>query len=523
MYKVLLADDEVLDLEGMRTFIPWHSLGMEVVGAVNNGFAACEVIETEKIDILVTDIRMPNMSGLELAKRAHEKQKHLRIVFVSGHQDFNYVKQAISLQAHGYVLKPMDDKELIAALARIGAELNENKKSIETAEAYKRMVPIVKNEYLLQLLEMPSDEAAAANALADEYRLDELGWPVQVAVLEIDDYSWKLNPYSEPAKKKLLERFYAMLTDALRENGIGHSCKISKQRIAFLSEREGGEDAMKALFARVKEQFPFTVTIGAGDPVSAMAELHVSYAQAVEALESKMLRGKGKWIAYNNVGASESRDAKSLDVHLEALLAAMPKYDLVRLHDEMSELFRIASQLGSRITIRNFGMYLVMKLNEHLRSMNEDMFRLLGMELKNLDILLQFETIDDIHKWFRNRVFELSEMLHRKQPTKNGKLVQDVIASIGERLHDNITLRDVANRFSFSPNYLGVMFKEETGHNFSDYVITLRMEKARSLLASTSHKIYEIAGMVGYRYLPYFSRQFRETYGMTPLEYRRKH
>ncbi|MGV2786904.1 helix-turn-helix domain-containing protein, partial [Clostridium perfringens] len=88
---------------------------------------------------------------------------------------------------------------------------------------------------------------------------------------------------------------------------------------------------------------------------------------------------------------------------------------------------------------------------------------------------------------------------------------------------ENITLRDMANRFSFSPNYLGVLFKEETGHNFSDYVIKLRMERARDLLKTTKLKIYEIASQTGYQYLPYFSRQFKEMYGMTPLEYRRKH
>ncbi|EGG33870.1 response regulator, partial [Paenibacillus sp. HGF5] len=86
MYKVLLADDEILDLEGMKSFIPWEDLGMKVIDSVNNGFAACEVLEREKVDILVTDVRMPNMTGLELAQRALKLQEELRIIFVSGYQ-----------------------------------------------------------------------------------------------------------------------------------------------------------------------------------------------------------------------------------------------------------------------------------------------------------------------------------------------------------------------------------------------------------------------------------------------------
>ncbi|UUZ97263.1 helix-turn-helix domain-containing protein [Paenibacillus sp. P25] len=97
-----------------------------------------------------------------------------------------------------------------------------------------------------------------------------------------------------------------------------------------------------------------------------------------------------------------------------------------------------------------------------------------------------------------------------------------MIEYVQERLQENVTLREVAEHFSFSPNYLGTLFKEETGRNFSEFVIMLRMNKACELLSQTKLKIYEVADRVGYRYLPYFSRQFRETFGMTPLEYRRK-
>lgn len=103
----------------------------------------------------------------------------------------------------------------------------------------------------------------------------------------------------------------------------------------------------------------------------------------------------------------------------------------------------------------------------------------------------------------------------------NWKLAQEIVEYVSSRLHENITLRDVANHFSFSPNYLGQLFKQETGKHFNEFLIRLRMEKARDYVIESRLKIYEIAGAVGYRYLPYFSRQFKETFGMTPLEYRR--
>ncbi|MFD2613614.1 response regulator transcription factor [Paenibacillus gansuensis] len=261
MYKVLLADDEMLDLEGMRTFVPWHELGMEVVSGVTNGFAAVKVLESEKIDILVTDVRMPHMTGLELAGRALERRKGIKIIFVSGYQDFHYAKQAIALNASGYVLKPMDDQELIHSLAKV------------------------------------------RDALDEEQQQQQI-------------YSQHVHP------------------------------------------------------------------------------------QAIEEVQVNAIREAGK--------------------------------------------------------------------------------------LK-----------------------------------KNWKLINDMRNYVRERLHENITLKDVAKAYSFSPNYLGQLFKEETGEHFSDCLIAMRLEKACELLTSTNLKVYEVAEAVGYRYLPYFSRQFKETYGLTPLEYRR--
>lgn len=521
MYKVLLADDEVLDLEGMKRFIPWESLGMSVVDSVNNGFAACEVLEKQDIDILVTDIRMPSMSGLELAQKAIEAHENIRIIFVSGYEDFGYVKQAIALNACSYVLKPMDDKELIDALNKVRRELDKSKEHQLTELAYQQMVPIVKNQYLLQLLEKPY-EAVPLDVLNKEYRLNEMAWPVTVALLEIDDVSWKLNQFDDMGKQDIADNFFTRFHILLAEQNIHHVCKVNDHRTAMLLDEKNDKAIASKILELLKVEFPFTVTVGVSNPVNRLMDLHSSYREAVAALDYKMFCGKGRWIPYGEVPSEDIKDAENLYIRLDSLLSAMTNYELVRIHDELEEMLLLASSLRSKFTIQNFTMYIILKLDDHLHTINENLFKLSGMELKNLDILLQFETINDIFSWLRRLVFEISEQLHNKKYSKNGRLIQEIIEDVSGRLHESITLRDIANRFSFSPNYLGLLFKEETGHNFSDHVITMRMEKAKDLLRNTKLKIYEIASQTGYQYLPYFSRQFKETYGMTPLEYRRK-
>lgn len=153
MYKVLIADDEVLDLEGMRRFIPWSELGLEVVAAVNNGYDACGVLEREHVDILVTDVHMPSMSGLELARKALTRAADIRVVFVSGYQDFHYVKEALALKAYSYVLKPMDDSELADVLLRIREELDRARRERETVENYRRLASLVEDGRTKQWLE----------------------------------------------------------------------------------------------------------------------------------------------------------------------------------------------------------------------------------------------------------------------------------------------------------------------------------------------------------------------------------
>lgn len=520
MYKVLLADDESLDLEGMKTFIPWEELGLEVVDAVMNGFAACKVLESKDIDILVTDVNMPNMSGIELARKALEKSKDTRVIFVSGYQDFNYVKQALTLNACDYVLKPIDDSELISSLVKVCGQLDREKERLYTELAYKQMVPMMKNELMLRLLE-GFYHPGELDLLIQQYGLDEIGWPIRIIVLEIDDLPGKA-PNESTIRQEAGSEWADQIVVACGYRGAKHMCKLNNRRIALFLEPTA-MNGISDWIDELKNCISFSITGGIGEPADTLAQMSRSYKQALEALDLKMFNGKGKVIEFQDLDRSEIENTKSLNIQLDALFTAMSNYDLVLIYDELDALFQLAVRMKSKVSAQNFALYIVMRLYDYLRTLNEDLFQLLDLDLKSLGIVHQFETIADLHAWLRRRIFELSELMYRKGQQKNRKLVNEMIEYVQERLQENVSLRDVAEYFSFSPNYLGSLFKEEMGKNFSEFVIMLRMHKACELLSHTKLKIYEIADQVGYRYLPYFSRQFRETFGITPLEYRRKH
>lgn len=518
MYNVLLADDEMLDLEGMKAFIPWDALGMRVAGAVTNGFEAVKVLEKQAIDILVSDVRMPGMTGLELAKRARELIPGLKIIFVSGHRDFYYAKEAMALHASDYVLKPMEDEELAAALEKIRQRLDVER---EREVTLRQIAPVVKKEYMVRLFEGTYDASQLA-VLRSEYGFDAADWPMRAAVLEIDHMPGLPDREDDQANNRVRSELFDKLEARAAELGYRHLCRISHRRIALLIPEEGAERAAEQLLDYARAECPYSMTAGIGLACDRPEDVQRSYTQALKALEMKMLRGRGVVIAYDSEQAEEAAAPQDVEAQLAALFQAMSNYELVEVHDHLDELFKNVSHVSSEHTIRNYAMYILMKLDVYLHAMNEDLFRLLGIDIGNLDILMQLETIGDIRSWLRRKVYEISELLQEKKKKRNWKLAQDIMVYVKARLHDNITLRDVAEQFSFSPNYLGHLFKEETGKTFSEFLISLRMETACELLRTTSLKIYEIADRVGYRYLPYFSRQFKETYGMTPLEYRRK-
>ncbi|WP_371825290.1 response regulator [Paenibacillus soyae] len=523
---MLLVDDEELDLEGMKRFIPWAELGMLVAGSVNNALSACEILDRQPIDILVSDVNMPYMSGLELARIALERRPGLRIIFVSGFQEFSYVQQALSLKAYSYVLKPMDDSELVASLMKVKRDLDEERKRHEVEAAYRQMIPIAKNELLQRLLEgEDTANREFMSRLMQAHDLKQLHWPARVAVMELDAFARSGAGAGEAGAsgQEISRAFLKLLHEALEPLGFAPSCKLNSNRVAVLLEAGSADVTASRILEAVRRSLPVTVTAGLGTSVDSLGQLHSSYRQAIQAVEGKMFLGKGGVIKYEEVSAEPGMlDARTLETHMNAVTKAMKDYDLVQVYDECENLFRSFSGLRSPFTVRNLTTYMIWKLDQFLSAMDENLFELLDIDILKLDIVMQFETIADIRSWLVHRIFEISERLHEKNNTKDGKFIRSVMKTIKERMGENITLKDIAQHFSFSPSYLGFLIKEKSGHTFNELLVQLRMERACELLKQPGMKVYEIADQVGYRYLPYFSRQFKEKFGMTPLEYRKK-
>ncbi|MFC4777090.1 response regulator [Paenibacillus sp. GCM10023252] len=589
MYKVLIVDDEVLDLEGMKDLIPWPAFGMEVEAAVISGFEALEYIQHHTIDVLVTDIKMPIMSGIELAGRALELQPGLKLVFVSGYEDFQYAKHAIKLNASGYILKPVDDPEIEAVLQEVRAALDREAELLKLerrvkdshyssteerlhawlsgeleAEAVAALIQelnLALNPALNQasdpVLDQPVNPSlnlapnpvlnqpvnpslnlapnSAVNsalnpalhptpnpALNPAQVSDGSRGPYQTALIELDDISLKLERQSAEEKHGVIRQSSQLLMDVCRAEGLSLLCKSDKHRLAVIVSGKEEQDKLPLILSHMEKHAPLTVTIALGGASHLLEDMPHSYEEAADLLTYKMFCGKNRILTAADSIPYQRQDVIDIDDMLQTMFVAMVNYDLVKVDDGLQQLYEQVRSLGKRMTVYNVTLHLLSKLDSYLFSMNENLKSILGMEINQLDMLYHFETVHDIQSWLRRKLFEISELLQLKKLRKNRKLVEEVEAYVLLHLNTNLTLRDVANHFSFSPNYLGHLFKEEKEENFSDYVIRKRMERAATLLQDPKLKIYEVADLVGYNSLTYFSRQFREKFGTTPGDYRKK-
>ncbi|MGO4537916.1 response regulator transcription factor [Paenibacillus sp. 2TAB19] len=379
MYKVLLVDDEELELKGIRMLVPWNELQMEVVGACNDGFSALQFLNENEVDVLVSDIRMPIMTGIELAGKAQTIRPGLKIVFVSGHEDFNYAKGAIAVNASSYVLKPVGDAEIFEALSGVRSTL----------------------------------------------------------IRERNQQQWE------------------------------QSLKQSMSYFLFRGKNSG-------------TGFAPTFDIAQASPAN-------------------------------------------LDAIVESLLVAMANHELERMKDFLDELFFNVKQIGSdKAALQGYVTYIVSKLDTFLNDLNEDLSVILERDAMQVDQLFQYDDIHAFHGWLTTTISLLANKLQSKQQRKNMKLIREIELYIDTRLHQNVTLRELATAFSFSPNYLGQLFKEETDEHFSDFMTRKRVEKAKLLLKDTSLKVYEVADQIGCGSLAYFSKLFKDATGMTPGDYRKR-
>lgn len=523
-YQILIVDDESVDLEWMTIRIQNSGKRLEVAASVNSALAALEVIREGQVDIVLSDISMPMISGMEFIGRVRQLYPQIRVMFISGHKQFEYAKQAVDFNAFCYLLKPVEDQELWEKLDAVIADLDQEQDRYAESVRLKETFSLVRAEMIFRWLEggYQELESSAEQALGEEAAASGMA----AAIVEVDQLDWRT------ARNYIVDwqaqpgQILAYVEQYVKEYKLGYCIQGERQRrtMLLIGEPPALLEQTNALINAVSLCFPLTISVGLGFYTNDYRQLPLSYQASVKALGSKWQAGKNKILQADTDLTTLSSQNYSADSKAEwtELLYALEEYQLTEIDNWIEALFQPFQAGASRNTVIQQLVHTLIQLKEQLHNLNESFDELTGWETAVPNDLLECETQHDMKSWLRRELFACSEKWMLKKQNHKRKLVVEIMSYTEAQADRTITLRHIAEQFGFSANYLGHLFKQETGQHFSSYVTEQSIRKACQLLQNPTLKIYEIAEQVGYKNSIYFNRQFKKLMGMTPAVYRKR-
>ncbi len=536
MLKLVIVDDERLDMEGLKRQIDWNKYHISGVFATKDSMNALELIKQQVPDILITDIKMPGMTGLQLAKLAREQVQDIKIVFISGYDDFTYVKNAIKLNAYEYILKPVDTDELEACIKKVVRDIlkerEEAKEKEDLAQAVQESRELLRNKLLLDLIFGTAEKERLWE------RIHLLGINIKsgsqmACMIEADDFMLLKERYPGEELRRRLTSLLCVIAGIEPEGCALELVRIEEHRfVAILSfepftehEVQNNEvnRAAQAIIQAVHKQTELSLTIGMGTFMHHPSDLHMSFHEASQAVSYKIYEGKGRVLHYK--GSSDSSDARihidGNDQELSKCLLNLDKTNSDRILDSIFDKFKEEKIDNNRI-IQNYCIKIISNAQIILNGLKVEFEDIFGSEYILWDKLMRFETILDIRQWMKNIYGAFIDHLIIRDKSMGSRIINEVLRLIGEHYPQDVSLKEIANNLYYSPNYLGSLFRQQVGLGFAEYLSEYRIKKAAELIERNTYRIYEVASMVGYNDLQTFVKKFKSKYGVTPTEYRER-
>lgn len=532
MIKLMIVDDESIIRKGIRTSIDWWKLDVDIVGEARNGKEALELCGQLRPDIVVTDIRMPHMDGLEFARHLKEQFPHTKIVIISGYDDFDYARQALKIGVNEYLMKPVGATELEALITKISDEIVRERKKIEeeqnNLELIRENFPFIQRKWLNRLLKGANTDAALLADQAGQLNIVLEGPEYAVLVVDVDDFRLLTEDASDRDKELTLYAVANITEEVLSSVFACAVCQSDFDYIyilvnANMKNKHRLIECCEEIRRCVARYMKLSVTIGAGAYVRELKDIPSSSAQAVFAMQSKVYRGKGQIIVYGetktgNAGKQTILPPSENDKELLQYLSVMDKTKIDELLDEQFRQF--AHSHVPYEHIKALCLKWVILAMAHLEQMGVHPGESGFTALNPYDEIEKYETSEDIRRWLGDLFASWIESISASKNVRFKHIVTAAIKYIQEHYTEDIRLEDVSSQVYVTPNYFSRVFKEETGQHFTEWLNKYRVDKAKVLLKDVGVKIYEVAERVGYNDYKYFTHVFKKYTGLTPKEYR---
>ena len=541
MLKIFLAEDEVIVRETIKRMIPWEDLGFELVGEAADGEMALPLLLRQKPDLLITDIKMPFMDGLTLAKVAKKEIPGLKVVILSGYDDFNYAKQAINIGVEDYLLKPITKNALIERLTEIRSRYEHEKTQKEYYEKFHReMQAYEKNSSrdFFEALVSGSMDMMEIYRRSEKLGLDIVAEAYNVLIFTMnceEDFSGQREGYSEweAESLELLEEFFAGHSSAMlfRSNIFSYGVLIKGQKETIEENTRSCVSEIQRIFDRKEQKRQWFVA--AGEPVERLSQIQKSYYSASRAFSHRYLYDENI-LYYDEMASMEKKNVTEDDstylqkVDVNALNPAILQKFLSNGLLEETENFvkdyfyAIGQEPLESLVFRNY-----VTLNVRFSVMS--FLKEIGCDTRTLEQEDTEDVLSESSKSLENAIAYAEKIISQaialrdqNSGNKNRSILKTAVDFIDSHYtEEDMSLNKAANAANVSANHFSALFSQNMGQTFIEYLTNLRMNKAKEYLRCTSMRSSEIAGEIGYKDAHYFSYLFKKTQGMTPSDYRK--
>ena len=521
-WKVLLVDDEAIIVKGLRRLIDWGAMGIQVVGEATDGETALALIDQTKPDLVVSDIRMPKLSGLDVLAEVQGMEDPPRFIFISGYGEFEYARRALAGGAVDYLLKPVSAQALEESVRKALGLMEHS-----SAGALFRQPSGHVQEFFAQLT---ADREFTGSALYDKFtamlkdREPPVFWGLCLGLYREEEERLSGLPY----ERQLLQRFMAFNTARdLLERG-GHACFLRKDEghcwfMGISSPGETAEEIVAGALTAAAERTGYRLRAGLGAACTALEDLPATYDDSLRAFELYYFEQR-EILCWPDGGPPRQADNRGFDEDVKAVFhAIVSKSDAVleavdQVLDDVAAL-----HWGNRTAAYNRTMLFTGDICQQLYDN-----RLLTGSFAQRQDALQHElegcaTFAQLRERLREYYKELLPVVYRNARGRSTREIVRVQRYIEEHYDQDLSLKTLAEVACVSQHYFSAYFKAETGQNYKAFLTRVRMERAMELVIDSDLKTYEIAERVGYNNVRRFVDAFRAAYGMSPLDYRKLH
>lgn len=522
MLRAILADDEAVILKGLKKLINWEKMGIRIVGEAGNGQEALELIQDKKPDLAVSDIAMPELNGLDMLREINRLGLGTKVIFISGYQEFSYAKKAVTYGAVDYILKPVEQDELEAAIRKAAGLIDEQSRlSILDTEKEESELSRIFHQ-------INGNQEYARQDLYEQFE----ALNIDVAHKEFTGAAFRLYfTRSGPANIKMqeLQKFsaYNRLQKKLEEEKWGFVIKkdLNTCYVIFTLAPEEDERVIRIRVRKLQEVMtggqPIVVKTGVGERLEEISSLQLAYKTSRFALELYYFTEEDE-IWYDHV---KRRFTDSFEDYQECYQALLQGYlsRKMSIDREISHILEVIRSLhfGNRFAAVNRCILLVTDITRDLTDnyLIDASFRQKGEaaaeEIRQKPLYRY--ACDAVTSYLTG----LFDIIREGKGNSGLNEIARIKQYIDGHYRENLTLESMADFANMNLYYFSSYFKKNTGENFKNYLTDIRMKEAAKLLKNTDYKAYEVAEAVGYKNVRQFNENFKGKYGQSPNEYRK--